>query len=82
MSQGMVRRAERVEHLDIERIVGGRGDRAVEGEIGLAGRLAERQQPLELEERFLDRGLLRAVAAERRKSGALDLDRPCAPRAR
>ena len=31
--------AERVEHLDIERIVGCRRDGAVEGEIGLAGRL-------------------------------------------
>ena len=74
-SQGMVRAAERVEHLDIERIVGRRGDGAVEGEVGLAGRLAERQQPFELEERLLDRAppaaLLRRM---RRKAGALDLD--------
>ena len=66
--------AQRVEHLDIERIVGRRGDLAVEREIGLAGRLAELEQPLELEEGLLDRASCAALRRMRRKAGALDLD--------
>ena len=41
-SQGMVRRAERIENLDIERIVGRDGYRPMEGEVRLAGRLRRR----------------------------------------
>ena len=46
----------------------------MKGEIRLAGRLAQVEQPLELEKRFLNERFLSRVAARRRQPRAFDLD--------
>ena len=46
----------------------------MKGEIGLAGRLIECEQPLKFEEGLLDRGFLRTVVPECRKPGTFDFD--------